>query len=173
MKQGILSSCGFLLFLILSNEVPATWHSREMLQSVKPRPKPGPIVGRPSERQRMEFTTGHSGEMETKDGLRLGFTDYKGPDGVGLRVLYWDFDEPFDASRAFEKEIARAQKVVERGKKIDQTGKVVGERAQVVFRSTTSRETFPVVLWIDGRRFHEIQSRSLRHILEFEKIYKY
>ena len=128
---------------------------------------------RGSEKTKMQFTRGTSGELLTEDGEKLGFTNFKASDDIELQVLYWGFDDAPRATEVFEKQIARAIKVVQRGKKLDKNGKVVGERAQVTFSSRGSQETFSAILWTDGPKFHQIQSISLPEILELEKAYRY
>lgn len=121
---------------------------------------------------KIEFTEGNMGEIETADGIRLGFTNFKASDGVSVRILYWDFDDQLGVKKAFEKELARASKVLERGEKVDGAGKVVGERAQVLLQTTDHLSVFGIV-WTDGVKFHEIRSASLRDALGLEKVYKY
>src|SRR5258708_40356284 len=61
------------------------------------------------------FQVVNPGEMETKYGVRLGFTAFKSPDGVSLTVLYLAQDDAVRARQAFNEELARAAKVIERG----------------------------------------------------------
>jgi hypothetical protein len=117
----------------------------------------------------IEFTVGNAGEIQTKEGIHLGFTDYWAADGISLRVLYND-----DGAAAFSKEVGNATRIVKRGPKLDSKGKIVGERALVELPpANRGWPTRFAVMWTDGFRFHEIRSSSLQHILELEKIYKY
>lgn len=111
------------------------------------------------------------GELVDKDGTHLGFTDYKASDGITLQALYNDFGTPSEAEIELEKEIKAAAKVVEIGVKKNKEGTSVGRRAQIILRAP--RVKWSAVLWTDGRSFHEIESRSLRDILELERIYRY
>lgn len=117
----------------------------------------------------IEFKVGNAGEVQTKDGMHLGFTDFWAADGVSLRVLYND-----EGAEALSKEIGRATRIIKRGPKLDSKGKIVGERALVELPpANRGWPTSFAVMWADGPKFHEIRSSSLRHILELEKIYKY
>jgi hypothetical protein len=130
------------------------------------------IESRGKEKKKIKFTRGISGELLTEGGEILGFTNFTASGGVELKVLYWDFDDSPHATDVFEKQVARAIKIVERGKKLDQAGKVVGERAQVTFLSKEPHESISAVLWTDGPKFHQIQSSSLPEILELERVYR-
>jgi len=117
----------------------------------------------------IEFEVGNSGELRTKDGVEVGYTDYWASDGESLRVLYND-----EGAAAFSKEVGGAVRIVKRGPKLDSKGKIVGERALVELPpANRGWPTRFAVMWTDGPKFHEIRSSSLRHILELEKIYKY
>jgi hypothetical protein len=120
----------------------------------------------------MEFSRGNSGELSTPDGISLGFTNYKSSDGVNLRVLYYDFRDVAQAAQAFDKLIARVAKTVKQSPKLDSKGKVVGQRAEVLLLNDKQQTLF-AVMWTDGVKYHEIRSRSLRHILELERDYRY
>jgi|SRR5580692_1549221 hypothetical protein len=122
------------------------------------------------ERKKLIFKRGISGDV-LQGGELLGFTDYEASDGVRLRMLYKNFDDGEQASAMFNSEIGRAVKVLKRGPKRDADGRIVGERAQLFLATPTEGQA--AVLWTNGRRFHEIQSKSLPDILELEKIYKY
>lgn len=121
--------------------------------------------------RRLKFTAFMSADV-IQDGVTLGSTFYKASDGVRLTVLYNDFDDAPDAAEFFEKELARAVKIVKQGKKTDANGKVVGERAQILLPGVKPNETIPAVLWTDERKFREIYSTSLPHILALERVYK-
>ena len=121
------------------------------------------------------------GEIETEYGVHLGFTNFETPDGVGLTLFYLAQDDPVRATQAFNEELARAVKVIERAPNRERTGNVVGERARILAPSTIPIPPFPAVagpqlpavVWTNGPTFHEIKSTSLRHVLEFEKVYHY
>jgi hypothetical protein len=127
----------------------------------------------PNASRSIKFEQGNMGEIDTADGIHLGFTNFKASDGVNLRVLYWDFGDENHAAEALEKQIARADKVVERTPKRNSDGKVVGERVQVVLPPVNHREPLSAVFWTDGVSYHEIRSLSLKDILELERVYKY
>ena len=88
-----------------------------------------------------------------------------------MTIIYNNFGATDRASAFFENELARAAKLIKRGEKVDREGKIVGERAEILLPKPNEQVT--AVLWTDGRKFHEIQSTSLKDILELEKIYKY
>jgi hypothetical protein len=116
------------------------------------------------------FIRGQSGDS-IQDGVVLGFTVYKASDGISVTVFYNDFKDASEASAIFEKKLIRAPKVLMRGQKIDRGGKIVGERAEI--RLPQPKETLSAVMWTDGRKFHEIESISLRDIRAMEKVYRY
>jgi hypothetical protein len=126
-----------------------------------------------SQKKGKGFTVLFAGTTITDYGVRLGFSDYRASDGEFVTVLYWDFDSPQKAAEVFDKEIAKAASVVKREKMKDQKGEVVGERAEIVILSDDPEKPTHAVLSTDGVKFHEMRSRSLRHVLELEKIYRY
>jgi len=138
---------------------------------------PSPQASKSAEHTRakigIEFVSGDSGEIMTPDDIHLGFTNYKSTDGINLRVLYENFGDAAHAAQAFDKEIARATKIVKRSPKLDGRGKVVGQRAEVLLQSGDGLPTLCAVMWTDGVKYHEIRSRSMKHILELEKHYRY
>jgi hypothetical protein len=112
------------------------------------------------------------GEM-TRDGLHFGFTTYKGSDGESLQIDYTSFGDADQARNYFQAQLDKAAKVNARSEKLSpKTGEVVGERAEVVFSDGSQRAAL-VILWTDGRTFHEIYSSSIADSLELERIYKY
>jgi hypothetical protein len=134
----------------------------------------------PKSKGKLEFKVVSMGEMETRSGVRLGFTNFSASDGVGLQVFYSAEADPVGATLAFNEEVARAVTVAERENKRDAHGNVVGERAQILVPTTVAIPPFravaglprPAVIWTDGPTFHEISSGSLQHVLEFEKGYR-
>ncbi len=129
---------------------------------------------RSDEQPEMEFVAGPgAGEMETSFGVRLGFTDYRASDGTYLTVFYLVKDDTEVASRAFNNEIAKAVKVLKRDKRIDETGEIVGERAEILVSGGKPDSPYHAILWRDRGSYHRILSRSPRHNLLLEKIYKH
>lgn len=134
----------------------------------------------PKSKGKLEFTAGDMGEIETRSGVHLGFTNFTASDGVGLQVVYSAEDDPVQATHAFDEEVARAVKVIARGPKRAANGNVVGERAQILLPTTIFIPPFHAVaglprhavIWTNGPTFHEITSGSLQHVLEFEKGYR-
>ncbi len=118
---------------------------------------------------------GGVGEIETKSGLRLGFADYVGSDGVKLSLLYLAENNRALSLQAYNEELSRAVKIVAQSKKTDGNGVVVGERAQILLPGRRFADQFPVpaVIWTDGPTFHEISSSSVDDILKLEKEYRY
>jgi hypothetical protein len=112
------------------------------------------------------------GEMRDEDGVHLVFTDVKASDGNYLTVLYQDFNSPADAQAFFEKQLAKAAKVVDRKNKLSPDGTFVGERAEILL-GLSSGGAIPAVLWTDGVKFHEISSTSRDSVLELERVYPY
>ena len=157
---GVLSSCAGDLLLGAA-------------QSSGTGPKVQTVLKTPKDESELTFKTGNAGEVETKDGVSLGFTEFTASDGVGLRVFYLRNPSPSQAQEAFNKELATAVKVAERGAKQDRNGKVVGERARILVRATKPFHPFSAVIWTEGPTFREITSGSSRHALEFEKVYRY
>ncbi len=122
--------------------------------------------------KKLEFDATSMGEMRDKDGVHLGFTNFKASDGSSLTVLYEGFGSPARAKDYIEKQLVDAVKVIERKDELNTAGKVVGERAEILF-SLDPHKAIPAVLWTDGELFHEIYSSSRESILELEKVYKY
>jgi hypothetical protein len=163
-KLSIHSAALLMFGLVGSASISAALEERYTLS------QKGSSATKPHEKKGLRVTVGMSGQL-IQDGMVLGFTVHGAPDGVSLIVIYNTFDDAPQASAWFEKEIARAAKVVERGEKKDQAGKIVGKRAQILLPSPN--EKLAAVMWTDGRQFHEIDSSSLHDILELEKVYKY
>ena len=141
-------------------------------QSPQPNSGAAPAAQNPKAGKNTEFAPGDMGELRDEDEVHLGFTHFKASDGTDLMVLYEDFDSTAKAEEYFEKQLAKAVKVMERGNKVNGVGKVVGVRAQILLRLDPPK-TIPAVLWTDGLKFHEIYSSSLKNALELEKVYKY
>ncbi|MGB6882775.1 MAG: hypothetical protein WBE10_01865 [Candidatus Acidiferrum sp.] len=100
----------------------------------------------------------------------MGFTAFKGSDGSALMVLYEDFAGSAVAQSYFEKQIAKAAKVIKREKKLNTSGKAVGDRAEILLRLDDGK-TIPAVLRTDGLSFHEFYSASRESLLQLEKRY--
>ncbi|HXN99879.1 MAG TPA: hypothetical protein VN881_12460 [Candidatus Acidoferrales bacterium] len=122
------------------------------------------------ERKGIRFEKGTSGDL-IQDGILLGMTLYKASDGASLAVVYNNFEDTSQASAFFDKELVRASKALSKGDKLDRDGKIIGKRAEI--RLAAPNDKLTAVMWTDGRKFHEIQSTSLRDILELERVYKY
>jgi hypothetical protein len=122
--------------------------------------------------KKVTFESTSKGQMEDEAGVHLGFTNFTASDGNTLSVLYKDFGSSANAQAFWEKQLAKAVRVIERKKKLDPTGTVVGERAEILLRLSPQR-AIPAVLWTDGVKFHEIYSSSRDNILELEKVYRY
>jgi hypothetical protein len=116
-----------------------------------------------SGQRKWEFYRTSMGELRDEDGVHLGFTHFKASDGSNLTVLYEDFVSSAQAKDYFEKQLAKAAKIIERKNKLDTEGKVVGERSEIPLRISPEK-TIPAVLWTDGVKFHEIYSSSRESI---------
>jgi len=132
----------------------------------------GTTIWRARATKKLAFKQGIMGQL-ILDGQSVGFTDFTASDGITLKMMYKDFTSAAEAVELFNKELARSERVVKREKKSNSAGTVVGERAEILLPSSLAGQANHAVLWTDGVKFHEIQSRSLTDILEFEKIYKY
>jgi hypothetical protein len=111
------------------------------------------------------------GQVVTEYGIRMGFTDFKASDGVGLNLLYLEQDDQARATEAFNQELDRAVKVIERGEKKDANGRIVGERAEILAHSVKPNPPHHAVIWTSGPTFHKISSSSIQDALELERIY--
>lgn len=129
-------------------------------------------VERPARKKKpVKFQNIMMGELTTEDGVRLGFTTFKASDGVKLTAIDGEFVSAQRAHQEFDKEVAKAAKVIERGKKKDKRGTIVGERAQILVRTKAPDMPTPAVVWTNGSWFREILSTSVPDILELEKWY--
>jgi hypothetical protein len=139
--------------------------SGENSYSTNPRP-----ADESARKTKLEFRRVAAGEIETPYGVRLGFTNFRASDGVGLQLLYLAEGGKDQAALAFENELVRATKVIQRTLKNDKAGNVTGERALVLMpgRKPTA-PPFHAIIWTEGEGFYEIGSSSLKHILESEK----
>ncbi len=127
---------------------------------------------------KISFEDNASGRL-IRDRTAFGFTSYLASDGINLLAIYTTFDDAAQAQAAFDRELAKAEKVIKKGKK-NKEGQIVGERAQIVLLggqadivASKPDERFAAVVWTDGASFHEIESSSLRDVLALEKVYKY
>ena len=141
--------------------------SGENSYSTNPRP-----ADESARKTKLEFRRVAAGEIETPYGVRLGFTNFRASDGVGLQLLYLAEGGKDQAALTFNHEVARATKIVERTFKKDKAFIVTGERALVLMpgRKPTA-PPFHVVIWTEGEGFYEIGSTSLKYILKLEKKY--
>jgi hypothetical protein len=119
---------------------------------------------------RVEFQNIIMGELRDEAGVHLGFTNFKGSDGSMLTVLYQGFADSEAAQNYFEKQIAKASKIIKREKKLDTSGKTVGDRAEILLRLDAGK-SIPAILRTDGRQFHEFYSASRESLLLLEKRY--
>jgi hypothetical protein len=143
------------------------------LQSAPSTPGSGQAAKEPKQTGDVTFTPGGMGEISFDNGIRLGFTDYTASDGAWLRVLYLTEHGEAQAVTAFHQRLAHAAKVISRSEKKDAKGRVVGERAEVLAPAAPPNPPFHAVIWTDGPTFHEIESSSLRHALQFERLYRH
>jgi hypothetical protein len=142
------------------------------LQSAPSTPNSGRAAKEPKQTGDVIFKPGGMGEISFDNGIRLGFTDYTTSDGAWLRVLYLTEDGEVQAVTAFHQRLAHAAKVISRSEMKDAKGKVVGERAQILAPAAPPAPPFHAVIWTDGPTFHEVESSSLQHVLQFEKVYR-
>jgi hypothetical protein len=129
-----------------------------------------PVQPRPKKKKSLKFENMMMGESITTEGVHLGLMTFQASDGVKLTVIEGEFGSAQRAQQEFDKEIAKATKVIERGEKKDKTGKAIGERAQIMAGTSDPDNPIPAVVWTDGLWFHEIRSISMRDILELEKL---
>ena len=78
------------------------------------------------------------------------------------------YRSPEKANEVFDKEIGSAVKVIERGPKYDRHGSVIGQRAVAIVLDTENNEQYSV-FWTDGKILFSIHSRSMIHVLQFER----
>jgi hypothetical protein len=156
--------CGVLLFatgpLVRQN-------TNEKLGSAPSTSSPS----QPGLEAKLTFKDAGRGEFAPKDGVSLSFHGFIASDGVGLTAIYGSFASESLAEAQFEKEVAKAAKIVRRDKKKDKLGTVVGERAEIMTLADDGR-TVPAILWTFGSKYHEIMSASERDNLALEKKYE-
>jgi hypothetical protein len=117
-----------------------------------------------------QFTVESQGDVLDEGGRRLALTGYRATDGVLVTNVHGIFDSPSEADSYFEKETAKAMKVVRRGLKKNRKGDSVGRRAEVLYPpSPPNTKAVPAVLWTDGTSYYVLISPSLPDILSLEK----
>jgi hypothetical protein len=157
--------CAVLFFATGSVMQQATNQKPESAQSAS---SPRPL--QPDQGPKLTFKDAGRGEFEPKDGLGLSFRGFIASDGVGLTAIYGSFASESLTKAQFEKEVAKAAKILRRDKKKDKLGTVVGERAEILTLAEDGR-TIPAILWTFGPKYHEIISASMRDNLALEKTF--
>ena len=155
--------CGVLLFATGPLVRQNTNEKPESAQSTS-----SPQPSQPDQESKLTFKSGGRGEFEPKDGVSLSFRGFIASDGVGLTAIYGSFASGPLAKAQFEKEVAKAVRILRRDKKKDKLGTVVGERAEIMTLTDDGR-TMPAILWTFGSKYHEIMSASERDNLALEK----
>jgi hypothetical protein len=79
------------------------------------------------------------------------------------------YPSPEKANEVFANAVGSAVKVIERGPRYDQHGRVVGQRAVAILLDTENNEQYSSVFWTDGKVLFSISSRSMTHVLQFER----
>lgn len=79
------------------------------------------------------------------------------------------YRSPEKANEVFANRAGSAVKVIERGPRYNQHGKVVGQRAVAILLDTENNEQYSSVFWTDGKILFSIGSRSMTHVLQFER----
>jgi hypothetical protein len=74
-----------------------------------------------------------------------------------------------EASEAFNQQLKEAVRIIEVSPKVNKDGVLIEQRAVAVFYNAGTGEYYASVFWRDGRMVHGVFSRSLTHVLDFEK----
>lgn len=143
----------------------APQHPNERSSSSKSLPPPQ----QEANREAVEFESIQGERGKTEDGIPFSYHLYKSSDGVGVATTVENRESPIRASKALQRKIKKAVKIIERGPKLNEKGQQIGERVVVIFVPNDSYKEQASVLWTDGTQFYYIESSSLRHVLEFEK----
>ena len=90
-------------------------------------------------------------------------------DGIKVGTTSQKVDSPDEVVDELNKFSKQAVWIIERGPKLDAEGSVVGKSLVAIVRSPSSGEQLAELVWTDGRRVCFISSKSLPHVLAFER----
>ncbi len=79
------------------------------------------------------------------------------------------YRSPEKANEVFAVEVGSADKVIDRGPKYNRDGSLVGQRAVAILLDAENNEQYSSVFWTDGQTLFSIDSRSMTHVLQFER----
>lgn len=100
--------------------------------------------------------------------VHLGFTTFKGPNGIRVTLESGEFTSSIEALRYLNHEILAAPKVVKQGDIVNESSEITGRRAEI----TDPRAERSTVIWTNGAWFYGVLSTSLDDCLKFEAQYR-
>jgi hypothetical protein len=116
------------------------------------------------------FSLDGMGHGKVKEGGSfLGIEHYTSTYFIKLWFFHAHYRSPEKANEVFAVEVGSAVKVIERGPKYNRDGHLVGQRAVAIVLDTENNEQYASVLWTDGQTLFSIHSRSITHVLHFER----
>jgi len=141
------------------------------IQRVSNPNRPSDLALSPESKDAESYHPTEMGEIRDEDGTQLSFTAWEGAGGSVVTVIHKDFGSPVLASEYFDKQVARAKKVLKLGRQIDGKGKVVGKRAVVVLTSSKNDRASqtPTLLFTAGSCYNQWGSKSFAAVLQMEK----
>lgn len=99
----------------------------------------------------------------------FGFTSYTSTYFIKLSFSRSQFRSPEKANEMFAAAVNEAVRIIDRGPKYDRQGNKVGERTVAILRDPERNTEYASVFWTNGRFLFFVNSRSLTHVLQFEK----
>lgn len=120
-------------------------------------------------KEQVRFELLAEGRLMEKDSVTGAFHNYRSDDGVFLQRKAIEYRSDVRAREEMQRMINTAAKMIDRGSKLEGEGSRKGERAVLLWRRWRAGEVHAVVLWTDGPELYILESRSLRHVLAFER----
>jgi hypothetical protein len=109
-----------------------------------------------------------SGRTGGKGGIDVSFSRYKSNGGVSVERSVEHYESSSQAQVGFSNLVGRARQVVERGHKKAWDGRDVGNRVRLMLRDPNG-DVLHVIAWTDGSRVFVLRSKSLTHLIDFER----
>jgi hypothetical protein len=105
---------------------------------------------------------------KTESGISFSNQIYQSSDCVMVSRRIEFLNSPASAHLELQRNLRRAQQILERGPKLNSLGQQIGERAKMVL-TRGSRQKQYAVLWTDKSELYSIESSSLKHVEDFER----
>lgn len=108
---------------------------------------------------------------KTEDGFPFADRLFKASDCVAIAHRTTSFKSPSRAREELEKELKKAEMVIERAPVVN-NGEQTGERVLMRVKAAEPNKTATELIWTKNSELHSIASPSPEHVLQFEKAWQ-